>query len=92
MTVTLQDYSFKDIALKTHKRTYKIRELVKALVLNVFLCFQMKTLWRAKALHPFKVQHDTGIVIFRSCFTNGKELRWQLSEINRMGAGLPVLS
>ena len=76
MTVTLQDYSFKDIALKTHTQTiYKIRELVKALVLNVFSCFQMKTLSRAKALHAFKVQHDTGIVIFRSCFTNGKELR-----------------
>ena len=45
MTVTLQDYSFKDIALKTHTQTiYKIRELVKALALNVFLCFQMKTL------------------------------------------------
>lgn len=91
MTVTLQDYSFKDIALKTHTQTiYKIRELVKALALNVFLCFQMKTLWRAKELHAFK--HDTGIVIFRSCFANGKELRWQLSETNRMGAGLPVLS
>ena len=52
----------------------------------------MKTLLKAKDLHTFKVQHDTGIIIFSSCFTNGKELRWQLSETNRMGAGLPVLS
>ena len=54
MTVTLQDYSFKDIALKTHTRTYKIRELVKALVLNVFYAFKWKLFEGQRSCTPSK--------------------------------------
>lgn len=48
MTVTLQDYSFKDIALKTHTQIYKIREIVKSSCLKRFFMLSDENSFKGK--------------------------------------------
>ena len=51
MTVTLQDYSFKDTALKTHTQTiYKIRELVKTSYLKRFFMLSDENSFKGKGV------------------------------------------